>query len=128
MTVRHSYAFVRNDLSPVQRIIQMSHASYECALNLEPFEDETPSSMVLFEVENQNELLKVAMYLDKHIPNQFHIFYEPDPCWSDPSGRSMGYTAIATRPFEGVERELFSSFKLYQHEGHNIEKLDHIPK
>ena len=113
MEDRYYYAWIRKDLNEAQRIIQTSHACYECALRLPKFDDGMPSSMVLFEVENQEELLEVSAFLYDNIPGQFHIFYEPDAPWDDLNSGPMGYTAIATRPFTGEERKLFSGFKLY---------------
>ena len=112
MSNRYYYTWIRKDLTEAQRIIQTAHACYEIALRLDTPDDDTPSSMVLFEVQNQKELLKVAMFLNEKIPGQYHLFYEPDPLPDE--RRPMGYTAIATMPFEGDERELFNSFKMFK--------------
>lgn len=106
--MRYIYSFIRKDLSHTQRIIQSLHSGFELALHLKPFEDSLPSSVVLFEVDNEEDIVSIHRWLLKEgfIPNKdFHVFFEPD--------HDAGWTSITTRPFEGSERKIFENFKLY---------------
>lgn len=109
--MRYIYSFIRKDLTHTQRIIQTLHSGYELALHLQPFADGKPSSVVLFEVEEEADIVDIHRYLLEKglIPDKdFHVFFEPD--------RNDGWTSITTRPMEGAERELFTDFDLYRDE------------
>ena len=112
--MRYFYVWVRKDIPQVQHIIQASHAVYEMGVHQQPLDEEGPW-LVLLQVENETELLKVAFYLRKHIPDQFKTFWEPDPIWGSNTDEAMGFSAIATFPFEDEDiKSLFSGYKLYR--------------
>lgn len=117
--MRYIYHFIRKDISHTQRIIQSIHSGFEMALNLEPFEDRKPSSVVLFEVEGEAEIVEVVreMQMAGLIPDRdFHVFFEPD--------RNDGWTSITTRPMEGEERDWFRGYDLYTDELDTNEDLE----
>ena len=99
------YAWVRKDLSMVQQIIQVGHACFEIG-NRTGIKTPEVSSMVLFEVADESELVKIATKLSKQIPEKYFIMYEPD--------YDTGYTAICTRAFSGEDRTIFGGYSLYQ--------------
>ena len=106
---KYIYHFIRKDIPVVAQIIQMGHAIDRIALRQEFYED--CAHTVLFEVQNELELIGIAKYLESQglIEDQdFNIFY--DTAWP------VGYNAIATRPFVGAERDIFSEFTLYRDE------------
>ena len=108
------YCFLRRDMypfgegNPAYLIIQQSHACFEMARRLPPPEPgEPPTSMVLFEVENEEHLIKVYRWLKFNgmIENHdFHVFFEPD--------NETGFSAICTRPFKGRQK-MFDGFQLF---------------
>ncbi len=109
--MRYIYHYIRKDISHTQRIIQSIHSGYELALNLDPFEDRKPSSVVLFEVEDEAAIVAVMreMMMAGMIPDRdFHAFFEPD--------RNEGWTSISTRPMTGEERDWFRGYTLYTDE------------
>lgn len=113
---RYIYSWIRKDLSHTQRIIQTLHSGYELALNIRPFDDGKPSSVVLFEVEDEDDIIAVHRFLleEGFVSNKdFHVFFEPD--------RNDGWTSITTRPMEGLERGIFADFKLYKDENYTDE-------
>lgn len=108
------YCFLRKDLfpfgkeNPAYLIIQASHACFEMARRLpQPERGEQPTSMVLFEVDDELELFSVYRDLKFKglVENEdFHAFFEPDYL--------TGFTAICTRPFEG-RQNMFNDYKLF---------------
>jgi len=98
------YTFIREDLSPEQKIIQIGHACHESGKRTQ---DEEISSLVLLSVENEQDLKNISEELDmKGI--EHYMFYEPD-------FGPMGYTALCTRPItEKREQRLFRKWKLYR--------------
>lgn len=104
MTDSYIYTFIRNDLSPEQRIVQIGHACYEAGKR---FEDVGISNLVLLHAENEMELEDIAYQLDMR-GIDYYMFYEPD--------YGTGHTAICTRPItENRERKIFKTFELFKH-------------
>lgn len=111
---KYYYMFLRKDLfpfgedNPAYLIIQASHAAFEIARRLPtPDPSEPPTPMVLFEVENEVQLIETMRYLRFNgllEGSDFYSFFEPD--------HETGFTAICTRPFEGRQR-LFDGFRLF---------------
>lgn len=99
------YTFIRQDLSPEQKIVQIGHACHEAGKRTQ---DKGLSSLVLLAAENEQDLKNISEELDmKGIDH--YTFLEPD-------FGPMGYTAICTRPiFEKREQRLFGKWKLYKH-------------
>lgn len=98
----HIYMFVREDISPEQKIVQCSHAAHEAG-KLEKGTD--ISSLVLLSVADEDELKKIAMRLDM-LGINFYMFFEPD--------NEMGYSALCTCPVTESERKHFKKYKLFR--------------
>ena len=99
------YTFIRKDISPEQRIVQIGHACYEAG---KMFDDEYGiSNLVLLEAEDEKDLMNIAKKLDIR-GIDFYIFHEPD--------FNMGYSAICTRPIVcDRERNFFKRWDLFCH-------------
>lgn len=109
--MKYIYSFIRKDLTHTQRIIQTLHSGFELALLIDTYGPQQPSSVVLFEVDTEEDIIDVHRYLLEKglIANKdFYVFFEPD--------RNDGWTSITTRPMKGAERELFANFNLYRDE------------
>lgn len=100
-----TYCFLRKDLPDVVRAIQLGHACLELGKQLDS--SEPIANLVLFEVANEQELLRVEAWL-KDVGVKHHNFYEPD--------YSIGYTAICCEPLSGDQRVPFSGFSLFKWE------------
>jgi len=98
----YTYIFIRTDLSYAQQIVQASHATLEAGFKFE--QPDQTSAIVLFGVESESGIFEKARYLRKHSIENV-IFYEPD---------IEQYTAIATEPLRGSDRELLSEFRTYR--------------
>lgn len=105
MATNYTYCFLRKDLPGVVRAIQLGHATMELGKTLGP--DEPIANLVLFEVADQSELVRVSSWLND-VDIKHHIFYEPD--------YDTGYTAICCTPLTGDQRVPFSGFTLFQWE------------
>lgn len=100
------YTFIREDLSPEQRIVQLGHACHEAGKLLDPNEHTEPSTMALLSAKNEDDLICIAEHLDER-GIEYHMFYEPD---------ISSYTAICTRPIvNDKERAFFRKWKLFKH-------------
>ena len=106
MAENYTYCFLRKDLPPVVRAIQLAHAGMELGKMLDS--DEPIANLVLFEVANEQELIKVDGWLEEIGIEKRHMFYEPD--------YDTGYTAIAVGPLTGEQRVPFSRFTLFKWE------------
>lgn len=107
MSNRYIYILVRRDIPTSAQIIQVAHAVDRIALR-QPFADD-PANVVLFEVEDENQLLQAYMQLRECglTPSEdFEIFY--DTAWP------KGFNAIASRPMIGEERNIFAEYSLYR--------------
>jgi hypothetical protein len=100
------YTFIRRDLSPEQKIVQLGHACHEAGKILKYEENQEVSSLILLPAENERELKSIARKIDC-AGIDFHMFFEPD--------NDMGYSAICTRPIiTERERRFFSRWDLYR--------------
>lgn len=104
MSDKYQYCFIRKDLSEVQRIVQMAHATMEMGKRL-PQQNSDPCNLILFEVPDERALVTVSRHLTEN-GIEHYMFDEPD--------YDTGYTAITCIPLEGSERELFTEFNLYR--------------
>lgn len=103
----HIYAFIREDLSPEQKIVQLGHACHEAGKLLSRDEHKDVSSMVLLSAHDEKDLKSIARKIDC-AGIEFHMFFEPD--------NDMGFSAICTRPIvTDRERALFRKWDLYRH-------------
>jgi hypothetical protein len=94
----YTYCFIRKDIPIHAQIIQTAHA---CLQSDKP---KTVNSIVLFEVKNEDHLIKTNEYL-KSRGIKTYIFFEPD--------YDTGYTAISTEPLHGEDRTIMSRFRLW---------------
>jgi hypothetical protein len=101
------YTFIREDLSPEQKIVQLGHACHEAGKLLSPTEHKETSNLVLLSAKNEDDLLDIADRI--HCTGiAFSMFHEPD--------NNMGYSAICTRPVSSArERAFFQEWNLYRH-------------
>lgn len=97
------YTFIREDISPVQKIVQLGHACHEAGKRTV---DPNISSLILLSARDQEDLEHIAMKLDgKGIG--FYMFHEPD--------NNMGFSAICTEPINDSNlRNFFSKWKLFR--------------
>lgn len=96
--MEYTYCFIRKDIPIHAQIIQTAHA---CLQSDKP---KTVNSIVLFEVKNEEHLIKVNEYL-KSRGLKTYLFFEPDD--------DMGYTSLATEPLHGEDRTIMSRFRLW---------------
>lgn len=99
------YAFIRRDISPEQRIVQIGHACYEAG---KQFNDKHGiSSLILLEAKDENDTKAISEKLmQRNI--DFYSFYEPD--------NGMGYSSICTRPItDERDRKFFRKWDLFKH-------------
>lgn len=102
-TNKYCYAFVREDLPNVVKLVQTSHACMEMGfVNKKPDEQ---VFLVVLSVANERALMRVSELLDrKKIKHE--IFYEPD--------FDYGYTALCTEPVFFGEHKLFEKYNLLE--------------
>jgi hypothetical protein len=98
------YTFIREDLTPAQKIVQIGHACYEAG---KLFQDkEGISSLILLSAKDEEDLMFIAERLEMR-GIDFYMFYEPD--------FGMGNSAICTRPItDKRERSFFKRWDLYK--------------
>jgi hypothetical protein len=95
----YTYLFIRKDLPMVQQIIQTAHAIHQMGTKQG---DKTIPHATLIGVDDKHELLELAAYLkDQKI--KYEMFFEPD---------IDEYTAIATYPLKGHQRDPLQGFEL----------------
>ena len=97
---KYVYAFVREDLSTSQQIIQTSHAMEMVAKRCDP--DSKVHHMVLLSCKDLAKLESIAIDFDFD-GIAYEMFYEPD----------IGqHTSIVTMPVYGEGRSRFKHYKL----------------
>jgi len=100
--IPYMYVFVRTDMTAAQQIVQAGHATYDAGQKFE--KTEHPLHLILFGVKDESELLKASERIG--ILGVDHcMFYEPD--------YDTGYTAIATEPLYGIQRDVMRKYDLY---------------
>lgn len=107
---RYIYCFIRLDLPVVQQIVQTAHAADRMALRQENYDP--PANLILFQVKDYVELMAVSHFLTKNMIDH-EMFYEPDPPRGATGTGVTGYTAIATEPLIGEQRQIMRRFTLY---------------
>jgi hypothetical protein len=97
------YTFIRRDISPEQKIVQLGHATWEAGLRFErPGEI---ASLILLTADDEQDLISISRKLDQR-GIEHYIFFEPD--------NGMGNSAICTRPvYDKTERNFFKRYRLY---------------
>jgi hypothetical protein len=99
----YAYVIVRKDISPVQIVVQASHAAYQAGFAFD--EPVDISSVILLQVPDQATLEEAAKRLDRH-KVEHRMFYEPD-------FGPMGFSALATRPLtRKKERFLMANYEM----------------
>lgn len=99
------YTFIREDISPEQRIVQIGHACYEAG---KAFRDTYGiSSLILLSAADEQDVKRIMKKLDRR-GIEYVSFFEPD--------NDMGYSAICTRPvIDDRERTFFRKWNLFKH-------------
>lgn len=99
------YTFIRQDISPEQRIVQIGHACYEAG---KMFRDDLGiSSLILLSAKDEADIKLIGRKLDRR-GIDYYAFFEPD--------EGMGYSAICTRPVtDERERSFFRKWELFRH-------------
>lgn len=99
------YTFIREDISPEQRIVQIGHACYEAGKS---FRDNCGiSNLILLSAQDEKDIKSIMRKMDRR-GIEFYAFYEPD--------NEMGYSAICTRPVvDEKERAFFRKWDLFRH-------------
>ena len=106
------YTFIREDISPEQKIVQLGHACHEAGKLLSKDEYSEPSTMILLSAKDEDDLRLISRKIDC-AGIDHHMFWEPDDM---PNGKRMGYSAICTRPITSDrERAFFRKWDLYRH-------------
>lgn len=106
------YCFIREDISPEQKIVQLGHACHEAGKLLPANEFREPSTMILLSARDEADLKSISRRIDC-AGIDHSMFYEPDAM---PNGKVMGHSAICTRPvFTDRERAFFRKWDLYRH-------------
>jgi hypothetical protein len=98
----YTYVLVRRDIPLADQIVQACHASLEAGFSFE--RPAVTSSLVLLGVDNEASLKEWAAKLEYN-GIRCEVFHEPDD--------SMGFTALASQPLVGAQREIFSTLKLW---------------
>lgn len=100
------YTFIREDISPAQKIVQLGHACHEAGKLLNQWEHKHTSSLILLSAKDEDDLLDIAARISR-AGIGYYIFHEPD--------NDMGYSAICTRPvINPKERAFFQKWDLYR--------------
>lgn len=106
------YTFIREDITPEQKIVQLGHACHEAGKLLPADEFREPSTMILLSARDENDLKSISRKIGIAGIDHY-MFFEPDPM---SNGKQMGYSAICTRPiFTERERAFFGKWDLYRH-------------
>lgn len=101
------YTFIREDISPAQKIVQTAHATHEAGKRLNHTEYPHVSSLILLSAKDEADLKLISRKIDCAGIDHY-MFYEPD--------NGMGYSAICTRPITcDRERAFFRKWDLYRH-------------
>lgn len=101
------YTFIREDLSPAQKIVQLGHACHEAGKLLPKSEHPDVSSLILLSARDEDDLRMISRKIDCAGIDHY-MFFEPD--------NDMGYSAICTRPvITDRERAFFRKWDLYRH-------------
>jgi hypothetical protein len=103
MTNNYSYAFVREDLPNIVKLVQTAHACMEMGFVTEKPEEQT--FLVVLSVKNKTALIKIAELLEWN-NIKFQMFNEPD--------NNHGYTALCTEPVEFGKYRFFEKYKLLE--------------
>ncbi|HET8686103.1 MAG TPA: peptidyl-tRNA hydrolase [Methanosarcina sp.] len=98
------YVFIRKDLPIEQVIVQTAHAALESGIHLKHDKENEPSSLIVLQVKDKNELEKAYEKLKDQI--DMVKFFEPD--WD------YGFTSFATKPVTESQRNLFKKYRLFK--------------
>lgn len=100
----YTYVILRKDLTPIQRVVQASHAALEAGFKFE--KPPTTSYLIVLVVDSENDLKIAQTYLRSHGIDST-LFYEPD-------FGPLGYTALATETITGSKRKHLSKYKMLE--------------
>ncbi len=102
---RYVYVVVRVDIPIQHQMAQACHAALEAGKEFPDIIDE-PDSLIVLQVENQEELNRAADLLHKNGVGLVK-FWEPEPRWN------YGYTSFATEPMKHDQRGILNGYKLW---------------
>ena len=94
------YCFIREDISPEQKIVQLGHACHEAGKLLPANEFREPSTMILLSAKDEADLKSISRRIDC-AGIDHSMFYEPDPM---PNGRVIqcqmvrGWATVQSAP------------------------------
>jgi hypothetical protein len=98
------YAFIRQDISPEQRIVQVGHACYEAGKLFN--DDHGISSLILLPAKDEDDIKDIAYRLGMR-GIDFYAFFEPD--------NNMGISALCTHPITSkADRRFFRKWSLFK--------------
>ncbi len=96
------YAFVRRDIPLADQMVQVGHI---CIEGHTKFKYPSNSNLVLFQIQDERELLELSCTLDEE--NIKHtMFYEPDD--------TMAYTTLITEALESKHKYSFKKYQLWE--------------
>ena len=117
------YAFIRQDLSLEDQMVQLGHACLEAGQafyrpasglksDAEGLGEGAPdvANLIVFGVADFIQLERARMKMQAN-DIRHHAFFEPDP---GADGASKGWTAFATEPVTGERRKVFRNYKLWK--------------
>jgi len=102
-TKPYVYALIRRDIPFAQQLVQVGHAALEAGR--EHYRSDETASFIVLEVPDRAALEAAAQRLSS-LGIDHHLFFEPD--------FDMGYSALATRPVSGKERQIFRRWPLWR--------------
>lgn len=100
----YCYVLIRKDIPLEHQITQACHAALEAG-----FDTQRPgcntTKLITLSIDSEEHLHEVSRKLELHNVGH-HMFFEPDD--------NMGFSALATHPITGKERNHFKKFKLWR--------------
>ena len=100
------YLLIREDLDPVSRLVQASHAALEAGFDF----GRPPGAvhLIALGVRDERELLREAAQLEAR-GIAVRVFFEPD--------HGVGHSALATEPLRGAARAAMRRYRLLESGG-----------
>lgn len=102
------YVFIRKDLPIEQILVQSAHAALESGIHLKHDKENEPSSLIVLQVKNKEQLEKAYEDIGSHGINLVK-FDEPD--WD------YGFTSFASEPVTMDQRKIFKKYRLFNGKG-----------
>lgn len=100
----YCYVLIRQDIALEHQITQACHAALEAGFDAQRPECNT-THLITLSVKDQAHLIQMSEKLNMN-NIEHHMFFEPDD--------NMGFSALATHPVTGEERNHFKKLKLWR--------------